>query len=89
LPYSVVRASGIPDRPKGGVRGTEPPKSRALYSHALARAEFVIGGYGIEHPHLMHVIVLVVIGIMRIQRRRIELDLGFGLKSTKERFLYG
>ena len=35
----------------------------------------------------MHVIVLVVIRVVRIQRRRIKFHLSFGFKSVKQRFL--
>ena len=37
----------------------------------------------------MHVTVLVGIGIMRVQRRGIDLHLRFRLKGMKKGFLYG
>src|SRR5206468_12745508 len=37
-------------------------------AQALARAQLVVGGHRIEHPHLMHVIVLVIVRVMGVQR---------------------
>ena len=87
LAGGVVGPRGIPNRPYRCVRRAQPPEGRALNAEFIARTQFVVGRDGIEHPNLMHVIVLVVIRIVRIQRGAIKLDVRFGFLGVQQRFL--
>src|SRR5438046_6590813 len=40
----------------------------------ISGAQLVVSRDGVQHPHLMRMVVLVVIGIVRIQRIAIKLD---------------
>ncbi len=56
-------------------------------AEALARAQLVVRGHGVEHPYLMTVIVFIVVGVMRIERSGIEFHLRLGFISVEEGFL--
>src|SRR6266436_2690192 len=64
-----------------GVQGT------ALNSKPFAAAQFVVRRDGVQHPHLMHMVVLVVIGIVRIHRSAIKLDVRLRFIDVQQRFL--
>src|SRR5580692_1309337 len=87
LTSGVIGASSIPDGPDGRIRGTHPPKSRALHTQAFAGAKLVVGSDGVQYPDPVNVILLVGVGVVRIQRSLVELDVGFGLVSVQQRFL--
>src|SRR5580704_2001464 len=72
----VVWPRGIPNRPERAIRRSQPPKRRPLHSQSLAGAQLVVGGYRIEHPYLVHAVLLVHIGIVRIQRGSVEIHVG-------------
>src|ERR1700722_17799628 len=74
----VVGLGGIPNRPERGVFGAHAPKRGAAHPGMLGGTQLVVGGNAVQHPDLMNVIVLVVIGIVRVERIGIVLDLGIG-----------
>src|SRR5208337_3331500 len=83
----IVGVCGIPDRPDRAVRGTQSPERCALNTKPLAGAQFVVSRNAIKHPDLMRKVLLVFVGIMRIQRGSIEFDISSRFVGMQQRFL--
>ncbi len=58
-----------------------------MYANALGSAQFVVGGDAIEQPNPVHVIVVVGVGVIRIERVHVELDVGFRFGRCNQRLL--
>ena len=76
-----------PDWPHGSICGAQPPQCGALNAHAVIGTQLVVGGQGIKHPHLVDVVVVVIVGVMWIQRDWIELHGSFGFGGANQGFL--
>ena len=83
----IVRLGEVPDGPQGGIFRAHAPKSRAANPRALGSAQLVVGGDAVQHPDLVHVVMFVVVGIMRIERIRIVFDLGLGFRGGDDGLL--
>ena len=83
----VVGMSRVPDGPHRRIFRAKTPERRAAHALTLGGAQFVVGGNAIEHPDLVHKVVFVFVGIVRIQRVGIERDLGFRLHRGNHGFL--
>ncbi len=87
LPGCIISVSRIPNRPQRRVGRTEPPKRCALHAQSLAGSKLVVRGNGVQHPHLVQVIVLVVVRVMRIHRVAVEFDVSVRFLDVQQCFL--
>ena len=88
LTHGVVGAGRVPDAPDRGVGVAEAEQHRALHAEALAGAQLVVASDGIEHPDLVLVIVFVDVGVTRVERGIVEIDVGFGFEGVEQSFLH-
>ena len=86
-PGDIVGMGNVPNRPKGRVFRTQPPKRGSLYAHTFGGAQLIVSGYSIQHPNMVDVIMLVRIIVIGIERVRIELHIGFRFRRGHDGFL--
>ncbi len=66
----------------------ESKQHGALHTHALAGAQLVISGDGVEQPHLVYEVMFILVGIMWIERGVVEIDVGFGFEGMQQSLLH-
>ncbi len=55
-----------------------------MHAQSLAGPKLVVSGDGVQHPHLVYVVVLVVVRIVRVQRIAVEFDVGIRFLDVQQ-----
>ena len=78
---------GVPDGPDRRIFHAQAPQRGAAHAGALGGAQLVVRGDAIEHPDAVNLILLVRVGIVRVQRVGIEGHIRFRLDRSDNSLL--